>query len=121
MWALHPMSPGAQRAAPMGDRPRRPIDFAGINAAALARLPDLLSRWLPDGHVKGHEFIALNPRRADRRPGSFKINLINGKWSDFATGDRGGDPVSLAAYLGGISQAEAARELAVMLGLDPDG
>ena len=104
-----------------GGGQRRRIDFAGINRAALGRLPDLLWRWLPDGRIDGREFVSRNPTRPDRRPGSFKINLTNGKWSDFATGDRGGDPVSLAAYLGGISQAEAARELAVMLGLDPDG
>ncbi len=105
----------------MGDRPRRPIDFTAINAAALARLPDILRRWLPDGRIMGHEYIALNPLRADRRPGSFKINLINGKWSDFASGDKGGDPVSLAAYLSGCTQTEAARKLAAMLGLDSDG
>ena len=97
------------------------IDFLAINAAALARWPDVLRRWLPDGRIEGHEIVALNPMRPDRRPGSFKINLINGKWSDFATGDRGGDPISLAAYLSGCGQAEAARELAAMLGLDPDG
>jgi hypothetical protein len=40
-----------------------------------------------------------------------------GRWADFATGDRGGDPVSLAAFLAGIGQAEAARRLAAMLEL----
>ena len=42
----------------------------------------------------------LVPRRADHRKGSFKINLTTGRWSDFATGDAGGDLVSLAAYRG---------------------
>ena len=99
----------------------RRIDFAAINAAALARLPDVLRRWLPDGRIEGREFVARNPRRGDRRPGSFKINLNTGRWADFATGNAGGDPVSLAAYLAGCGQADAARELAAMLGLPADG
>ncbi len=41
-------------------------------------------------------------------------------WSDFATGDRGGDPVSLIAYLDGCGQVEAARHLARVLKLDPE-
>lgn len=93
------------------------VDFARINAAALARLPDLLARWLPDGRSQGREFVALNPRRNDRHTGSFRVNLDTGRWADFATRDKGGDPVSLAAYLAGLSQIEAARRLAEMLRL----
>ncbi len=96
------------------------VDFAAVNRAALGRLPDILRRWLPDGRVEGHEYVARNPRRVDRRPGSFKINLHTGRWSDFATGDSGGDPVSLAAYLSGTGQVEAARGLATMLGVPVD-
>ena len=55
--------------------------------------------------------------RSDRRPGSFSVNTRTGRWADFATGDRCGDVVSLAAYLHGLRQAEAARKLADMLGL----
>lgn len=93
------------------------IDFDAINRAALARMPDLCARWLPDGTRRGHEWVARNPRRADRHAGSFSINLNTGRWADFAAGVRGGDPVSLAAYLGGIGQCEAARGLADMLGV----
>ena len=95
------------------------IDFDRVNRAALAALPMLPARWLPDGRQMAGEWIARNPRRADRRPGSFKINLRSGKWSDFATGDRGGDVVSLAAFLAGLGQAAAARELARALGIEP--
>lgn len=94
-----------------------PPDFETINRAALARLPDLCAKWLPDGRRVGHEYRARNPRRADRRAGSFSINLNSGRWADFAIGARGGDPVSLAAYLSGLGQADAARLLADMLGL----
>ena len=96
------------------------IDFGEINRAALDRLPDLLRRWLPDGRVEGQEFVAKNPRRADKKPGSFKINMRTGRWGDFATGDTGGDVVSLAAYLAGTKQIEAARNLADMLGVPID-
>ena len=93
------------------------VDFSAINAAANRALPLILMRWLPDGKRQGREFVAKNPTRADGRPGSFSINLVNGKWSDFATGDKGGDPVSLAAYLFGLSQIDAARRVADMLGI----
>src|SRR5689334_8853699 len=96
-----------------------PVDFARVNAAALAALPALLARWLPDGRQMAGEWVARNPRRADRHPGSFKINMRTGRWGDFATGDKGSDVVSLAAYLAGLGQAEAARELARTLGIDP--
>ena len=93
------------------------LDFPAINRAALAALPALLSRWLPDGRRQGNEFVARNPRRADHSPGSFKVNVATGRWSDFATGDSGGDVISLAAYLHSLRQGEAAQKLAVMLGI----
>ncbi len=91
------------------------IDFGAINAAALPALPTLLRRWLPDGRQVGREYVARNPLRADKRAGSFKVNTRTGRWADFATGDAGGDVVSLAAYLSGTGQAEAARSLTDML------
>ena len=48
---------------------------------------------------------------------TFKVNVNTGKWADFAVGVAGGDVVSLAAYLGGTGQGEAARALAGMLGM----
>ncbi|MFM9941242.1 MAG: hypothetical protein ACKVP7_17300 [Hyphomicrobiaceae bacterium] len=99
---------------------RTKIDFETINRTALARLPDLCAQWLPDGRRRGHEFVARNPVRADRRAGSFSVNLSTGRWADFAVGARGGDPVSLAAYLSGLGQADAARRLAEMLGVHHD-
>ncbi len=93
------------------------LDFDAINRAALGSLPALLRRWLPDGRLMGREYTARNPTRADRRPGSFKVNVSTGKWADFARDAKGGDVVSLAAYLSGTGQAEAARALADMLGV----
>ena len=63
------------------------VDFDRVNRAAIHRLTEILERWLPDGRVEGREYVARNPTRADRRPGSFKVNLDTGRWADFATGD----------------------------------
>jgi hypothetical protein len=110
-------------ASGLGDGLRKsgPIDFEAINRAALAAFPAVLARILPGGKRLGTEYLALNPRRADRHLGSFKVNRQTGRWADFATGDRGGDPVSLVAYLTGVSQGEAARLLAQMLGIEGGG
>ncbi|EAQ36291.1 hypothetical protein NB311A_20176 [Nitrobacter sp. Nb-311A] len=93
------------------------IDFARVNMAALAVLPSLLARWLPGGRRQGREYVARNPRRTDRTAGSFRINMTTGRWADFATGDAGGDPISLAAFLFDLSQIDAARRLSAMLGI----
>jgi hypothetical protein len=96
---------------------KRHFDFERVNTVALAVLPALLSRWLPTGRRHGREWVALNPKRADRRPGSFRVNMVTGRWSDFATGDVGGDAISLAAYLFDLEQTQAARHIAGMLGI----
>ena len=92
------------------------LDFPAINSAALSALPAILNRLAPGGTIRAGEWEGRNPRRADRKPGSFKVNMRSGRWADFATGDSGGDPVSLVAFLTGLGQAEAARKLAIMLG-----
>ena len=94
------------------------IDFQRVADAALRSLESLCAAWLPSGHRDGHEWKALNPKRADSRIGSFSINLNTGAWADFATGDKGGDAISLYAFLHDRSQLEAARVLAAELGLD---
>jgi hypothetical protein len=97
---------------------RGEINFSATNAAALGYLPSLVRTWLPQGHRCGNEWVALNPTRPDKSPGSFSVNLKTGRWADFSTGDKGGDVISLAAYLFGCRQIEAARTLAVTFGLE---
>jgi hypothetical protein len=92
-------------------------DFDGVNRAALPLLPAIMQRLLPGGRRVGSEYLALNPRRVDRHLGSFSINLNTGRWADFATGDRGGDVISLVAYVENISQYDAAKGLSQMLGV----
>lgn len=97
------------------------IDFRTLNAAALQSRHLLLSSWLPGGKIQGDEWVARNPKRPDRHPGSFKVNLETGRWADFALSDaRGSDLVSLCAYLRNLRQVEAARELAEELGVRID-
>jgi hypothetical protein len=93
------------------------IDFEMIKTAALDRAEPLLLKWLPDGEIRGREFVARNPRRLDRNAGSFRINLHTGRWADFATGDRGGDLIALCAFLFGLRQGEAAKRIAGMLSM----
>jgi putative DNA primase/helicase len=95
---------------------RQQIDFAGVASAALARVDALLGHWLPGGRKRGAEYLARNPRRDDHRPGSFCVNHVTGRWSDFATGDAGGDLLALVAYLDDVPMGEAARRLADFLG-----
>ncbi|ACL63325.1 hypothetical protein [Methylobacterium nodulans] len=97
---------------------RRRIAFARIASAAAVHTEDIVRRWLPDGRREGAEWVCRNPLRSDRRAGSFKVNLRTGKWGDFATGNAGGDLISLAAFLQSISQAEAAVAVAGMVGVD---
>ena len=88
-------------------------------AAALGRF-DMVADWLGIGGGKnqGREYLPINPTRTDTKPGSFTINRDSGAWADFATGDKGGDLVSLVAYLHGIKQGEAADRLAQFLGIE---
>ncbi len=97
----------------------RPIAYRRIAEAARANSAAIATQWLPQGKRQGVEWCCLNPRRDDRRIGSFRINLRTGAWGDFAIDERGGDLISLAAYLYGLSQAEAALKTAEMLGVNP--
>jgi hypothetical protein len=94
---------------------RRKIAFRRIADEALRYADVLVPRWLPNGKRDGAEWVALNPTRPDSRKGSFKVSTSNGKWSDFATGEAGGDLVALAAYLFHLKQGEAALKVAEML------
>jgi putative DNA primase/helicase len=97
---------------PVRGRGQATLDYGLIARAALMRAASLVPDWLPDGERRGHEWVARNPRRADTSRGSFAVNLRTGLWADFATGDKGGDLISLRAYLDGISQRSAAEALA---------
>jgi hypothetical protein len=97
----------------------RRVNFTRVNDAALARFSTVLAAFLPGGRREGREWVAKNPTRPDKAAGSFKVNIATAKWADFSTGDRGGDPVSLVAYVCALPQREAAIRLAEALGCTP--
>ena len=96
---------------------RSSINFVGIRTGAQRHAHAICNRLIPGGKIVGHEYVVRNPKRADQQAGSFKVNLTSGRWADFATGERGGDLISLVAWLHDLSQAEAARRLACLLSI----
>lgn len=96
---------------------RPPIDFQLIAATALGSARRLLLDWIPGGEWSGDEYKPRNPTRDDKRPGSFVINAKTGKWIDNATGDAGGDLISLYAYIHCVDQVEAAKTVADLVGV----
>ena len=102
----------------INEKPTRPRLRAQLAAAALASAKSLLQEWPPGGRFEGHEYVALNPTRNDRSPGSFKINWQTGKWSDFANPNaKGGDLISLFAYINSLDQGKAPQQIADKLGM----
>ena len=100
------------------DRP----DFEAVNRAARERAEDVCGRLLPGGVRRGAEWTCGDLSGAAGR--SLRVRLSGeraGRWIDNATGERGGDFVSLAAAVAKLPQAEAARRLAHMLGLPAGG
>ena len=85
------------------------INFDAINARLLSDYLGTLKQWLPNGKKIGPNWCVGS---LSGEPGeSLKIHARKGAWSDFATGEKGGDPVSLYAAIHGIGQGEAAKRL----------
>jgi hypothetical protein len=89
------------------------IDYKGIADELLINAERYVREWLPGGVKQGNEYLPLNPKRDDKKPGSFSINIKTGAWLEGATGDKGGDLLSLYAYINDMSQGEAAKALSV--------
>ena len=92
------------------------IDFHKVKYAVQGYEGVLLRRILPHAIKQGSEYVSINPTRFDRNLGSFRINASTFKWADFATGDKGGDIISLWAYIRKVSQVKAAQEIMALLG-----
>lgn len=90
-------------------------DFEGVNQACLSGFQKLLEQWLPGGRRQGNEYVCGDLNGGPG--GSMSVNITTGKWSDFATGEKGGDPVSLYAAINGMKMGDAARELSNQFGL----
>lgn len=89
------------------------MDFEGLKRRLHGDIMGHVQAWLPGGRKEGPEYVVVNPTRTDMKRGSFKINLRTGKWADFAAGNdaNGGDLISLYAYLKGLGQGDAYKEL----------
>jgi uncharacterized protein (DUF927 family) len=94
-----------------------PPNFQKIAAAALGCFDQIMQLLGLSGKRSGREFLPRNPNRVDSKPGSFSINTESGAWADFAADVKGGDLISLAAYIRGGSNSEAAVWLAEVLNL----
>jgi hypothetical protein len=119
---MHASMIGLKRPKGKG-RPRKASNrniFEEVNAAAQGRIESLVRGWVSKARMSGDNLFSLNPTRADKTVGSFCINVRTGVWADFATDDKGGDIVSYYAYLHGLSQIDAAKELADRLGVPHD-
>jgi RecA-family ATPase len=92
------------------------IDFEALNKRALIQYPSLLKTWLPGGTVKGTEYTCADI--GGGKGNSFCVNITNGKWSEFAGNDSGGDPISLFALINKLGQYQAAIELSSQIGFD---
>lgn len=96
------------------------MDFTRIAEAALGRSQSLLREWFPAGKLVGAEFHVGS--LAGEAGESLSVNVNSGRWADFASDAKGGDLVSLYAAKEGIKNGEAAKRLAVMLGVtEPSG
>lgn len=93
--------------------------FDEVKAALRQRSRSFLEELLPGGVWSGNEYAPRNPKRSDARPGGpFSINAETGAWFDSVAGEKGGDLISLFAYLRDLKPGQACNELAHQLGLN---
>jgi hypothetical protein len=92
------------------------FNFEAVNRSLLSNLESVLHQWFPNGRKQGSSFC-VGSLAGD--PGeSLKIDLKRGVWKDFSQDTKGGsDPISLYAAMQGLSQFEAAKELATHFGV----
>jgi putative DNA primase/helicase len=85
------------------------MDFPSLSSELLARSEALCHEWFPAGKKRGREYVVgdLQGNAGE----SLSINLKTGVWSDFASGEGGGDLISLYAAMNGIEQGEAYKQL----------
>ncbi len=93
-----------------------PIKYAELAEALLARADRLVAAWLQGGEIVGHEYKCGS--LAGGKGGSCSVNLNNGKWSDFHTGESGRDLLDLYAQIHDLSLAKAAVQVAKEEGLE---
>ncbi|MEN6548443.1 MAG: hypothetical protein ABFE07_20560 [Armatimonadia bacterium] len=71
--------------------------------------------WLSHGSRQGDWWVCTTPWRDDTKP-SLGVSLSSGRWSDFATGEKG-DMIDLSMRLFGDNLRDTIDGFAEMLGL----
>lgn len=84
-------------------------DFQGLAVHLLSYSAEIVTELLPGGRLIGQEWTCGN--LTGTQGDSCRVNLRSGKWSDFATDERGNDLISLYAACRRIKQSEAYDEL----------
>ncbi|MDP9902627.1 VapE domain-containing protein [Variovorax ginsengisoli] len=100
----------------MSRAPLPPINFTALAEALLARADELVPLWLPGGVRQINEYVCGSLSGGEGK--SFSVNLKNGRWSDFATGEAGGDLISLYAAVFGLEPGKAVVAVARETGLE---
>ncbi len=85
-------------------------DFIGLAHHLKNRAREIVPKWLPGGTLKGREWVCGSIYGEEGS--SCSVNIETGAWADFATGDKGGDLISLYATQQNIPNAEAYTYLA---------
>jgi putative DNA primase/helicase len=99
-----------------GRAPLPPIKFDALAKELLSRAESLLEQWLPGGKRAGHEYQCGSVRGGEGS--SCSVNINSGMWADFASGEKGGDLVSLYAASNDLSMGKAALQIARDYGLE---
>ncbi len=100
----------------MSRAPLPPINFTALADALLAQAEHLVGLWLAGGRRNGHEWVCGSLHGGEGT--SCSVNLNTGRWADFATGEQGGDLVSLYAAVHGLTMGKAAVAVARETGLE---
>lgn len=93
-----------------------PIKFKELADALLARASTVVAMWLPGGVLQGHEYVCGSLSGGSGT--SCSVNIVTGRWADFASDDKGNDLVSLYAAVHGMTMGKAALHVAREEGLE---
>ncbi|RYF02358.1 MAG: virulence protein E [Comamonadaceae bacterium] len=100
----------------MAREPLPPIKFSELADALLQRARELVPEWLQGGEISGHEYVCGS--LAGGKGSSCSVNLVNGLWKDFSTGEGGRDLLALYAAIFDLSMSKAAAQVAREEGLE---
>lgn len=97
------------------------IDFEQLKIALAPHGHGLVTQWLSGGKINGQEWRCGSIEGGAGN--SFGVNLTTFRWGDLnagATNKGGGDLISLYATKNNVSQIQAAKELADLIGFQPN-